>query len=204
MLVVDSRPTLELYRERGSNSLLRHHSTRPTLRCGPRSWQASRHGATVGQVAEKPTAWSRWAERAAADLRCGPGRARAKLGKPCSRRAVVAAERSTGPTTRGPLNHDDGQRQAPSPAQRPSRARRTGRRDEARTRRRDEAGGRQATQPQRRSSSAGRLAHRVATRQLHRLGEIASFWLIERQGSHAPRSKGFTRSWIHGSSPGER
>jgi hypothetical protein len=42
MLVVDSQPTLELYRECGFNSLLRHHSTRPELRRGARSWQAVR------------------------------------------------------------------------------------------------------------------------------------------------------------------
>ena len=36
-------------------------------------------GATVGQFAEKPTAWPGWPDRAEADRWCGPGRARGKV-----------------------------------------------------------------------------------------------------------------------------
>jgi len=91
-------------------------------------------GATVGQFADNPGGSTRWADEVEGYRWCERSDARAKLGKPCSRRAVGAVERAARTTTRGPLNREDGQGQTPSPAQRPARSwrARAGQRGEAR------------------------------------------------------------------------
>jgi hypothetical protein len=90
-----------LHGECGFNSLLRHQQVDPleTLTAtAPLNSpvRGDARGAIVGQFAGKRTAWSRWPERAAADVWCGPGRARGTLASGVRRGAAGAVERPAG------------------------------------------------------------------------------------------------------------